>query len=172
MRYIIYIAFFAIFSCTTRSFCQKLHTYDVHPEEYDNQNFNLNQQTNIATTLALENEITFPFFDGSFNELQQTAKENNKPYFVYFNAIWCGPCRQVKSNILTNKTLISLSENENLAYSIDVEDFEGIEISQKYNVKQLPYFIFFNPDQTVAGTITGYISPDTFIKKMNEYFNK
>ena len=76
-----------------------------------------------------------------FNNLDSKILSNNdKIILLYFGAVWCNPCQELKQKLI--------DEQENLPYmkvlycDCDCEDNQ--EILNKYNVKVLPTQIFIH----------------------------
>jgi thioredoxin 1 len=68
----------------------------------------------------------------------KSSLNNNEFVLVDFYAQWCGPCRTI------SKYLDSVSDklsNNAIIYKVDVEEAENI--SEEYNVQNLPCVILF-----------------------------
>lgn len=51
------------------------------------------------------------WFEGSVEEAFKVASKENKPLFIYWGAIWCPPCNQIKKTIFTKSEFISEAQN-------------------------------------------------------------
>ena len=43
------------------------------------------------------------FFKGTFGEALAKARQENKPLFVDFYAVWCVPCKKMAQNVFTQE---------------------------------------------------------------------
>jgi thiol-disulfide isomerase/thioredoxin len=66
----------------------------------------------------------------------------DKHIILFFGAIWCGPCKKLKNNIMEIKEIID-NKNCILCY-IDVDNELNSDITSKYKINFLPTQIFIN----------------------------
>jgi len=62
--------------------------------------------------------------------------DNNKVICLYFGAIWCGPCKQLK-NRLENQETTDIMPKLVVGY-LDIDDESNSELVEKYKVNSLP----------------------------------
>jgi thioredoxin-related protein len=109
------------------------------------------------------------FYDGSLGQLEEQAKGEEKPYYLYFSADWCGPCQVLKKNVFSIPEVYDYSNENYLAFYVDVDEFNGQELSKRYEVDGIPTFIFFNSNGKYLGQITGGMNSQTFLEILEEY---
>jgi thioredoxin-related protein len=78
-----------------------------------------------------------------------------------FSASWCAPCQRMKKDIFTNQRIAMLANQNYLAYYMDLENFDDVEINSKlFKVSQLPTILFFDPlgkqIDSAVGSYDGY----------------
>jgi thiol-disulfide isomerase/thioredoxin len=65
---------------------------------------------------------------------------NNRVTLLYFGAMWCGPCKQLKDKLKDSETLRMMPRLE-VGY-LDVDDTNNEELKKRYKVQSLPTQIF------------------------------
>lgn len=120
------------------------------------------------SVVAVRDTVIFSKLD--FEAFRKLARFENKPYFIMFSASWCAPCHRIKNEIFTNSQIAALANQNYLAYYMDLENFDAVEINSRlFKVSQLPTVIFFDPrgietDQAI-GVFDGYY----FFRKLRSH---
>ncbi len=127
----------------------------------------LKNDTINQDTIAFKEVI---FFKESFASFLAKTKAYKRPYFIYFNASWCGPCKKLKKETFRYEPLVDYIDYNMLALSVDTESFDGIELSQKYQVEHLPTLIFFDEHGQQKGKIDGYMQGYSFLNKLKSFY--
>lgn len=109
------------------------------------------------------------FFAGSFASVRQSAKINNRPYFAYFTASWCMPCRQMDETTWKDPHLARYIDSHYYAAKIDVEDFDGYAFADQYKVIAFPTILLFAPDGSFLKRIEGSVSGSKLKSYLQEY---
>ena len=113
---------------------------------------------------------TVAFSQLDFDSFQKQAKFENKPYFIMFGASWCAPCHRIKNELFTNQQIASLANQNYLAYYIDLENFDNLEINSKYfKVSQLPTILFFDPVGKPTDKAIGFFDGYYFFRKLRAH---
>ncbi len=112
------------------------------------------------------------FFTGSFDDLLKEAKRTRKAIFLDFTAIWCGPCQQMEKETFANATVAAVSNDSYLAYKVDIDWFVGMDIAEKYNVKQYPTIVFLDSQGRYLSRIKGFYAPQYFVQYLKQYSGK
>ena len=86
------------------------------------------------------------FSAGDWDSAQKQAKLEKKLYFVDFDASYCASCRNMDESTYQDGALASFIEQSVIALRLDVQDFDGVMWSQKYEVEALPTMLIFNEE--------------------------
>ena len=130
----------------------------------------------------------------TYDEAQRKATEESKPLFIFVEADWCIPCRQMKSEVFPRMEVSRLLNQRYYAVSIDVDsretlEFQGETLSERAfartkKVTSTPTMIFLEPDGTELGrrpgaadndeliTLLKYVDSENFDKISLEEFEK
>jgi thioredoxin 1 len=103
------------------------------------------------------------FFEGDYYQAIKLAKNENKIVFIDFYATWCGPCKRLKSNTFSDKSVGTFYNQNFVNLYIDAEKGEGVTLAEKYNVKAYPTLIFTNQDGVVVKRVEGYMNANAFL---------
>ena len=124
----------------------------------------------ISIATKAQDIMTTSFFTGSYQELLQEAKRLKKPIILDFTASWCGPCRKMANETYSDEVVASIVSLKYFAYKVDVEEFNGLEIADKYQIFQYPTTLFLDYNGKVLGRLKGFYPPEYFIKilQMNQ----
>lgn len=102
----------------------------------------------ISTVAGAQNrEIKFEH--GTWAEILQKSKTENKPVYVDCYTSWCGPCKWMAKNVFTNDTVADFYNAQFVNVEIDMEKGEGLEIAKKYNIVAYPTMLFVNANGEV-----------------------
>lgn len=109
----------------------------------------------------------------TFNEAQSKAAIESKPLFIFVEADWCVPCKQMKSEVFPREEVSRLLNQRYYAVSIDVDsretlNYQGETLSERAFVRtkrvtSTPTMIFLEPDGTELGRRQGAVDSDELI---------
>lgn len=103
------------------------------------------------------------FEDRSFNEVKEMAQKSNKPIFIDFYASWCGPCKQMESEVFQNPS-VALYMNENfINYKADVGSRIGKNLAYRYGVLHLPTLIVVTPQGDIIAKESRFMDSLQFL---------
>lgn len=108
------------------------------------------------------------FFQGTWKELLAEAKKKNRPVWVDFYAVWCGPCKMMAKNTFENKEVGDYSNANYIAYKIDAEKGEGPEWADKYQINAYPTIVFLDANGNHIKNSVGYKTPEQFLAELKE----
>ncbi len=118
----------------------------------------------ISTSTKAQDIMTTSFFTGSYQELLQEAKRLKKPIILDFTASWCSPCRKMANETYSDEIVASIVSLKYFAYKVDVQELEGLELSDKYQAFQYPTTVFLDYNGKIFGRLKGFYPPEYFIK--------
>jgi len=116
-----------------------------------------------ATTKSPPSEPGINFYKGSYKDALTEAKKQNKLVFIDAYASWCGPCKLLKQNTFTDKSVIQYFNDHFINLSVDVEKGEGPLLATKYKVTHFPTLIIADKDGKRITFTVGYIQPDDLL---------
>jgi thiol-disulfide isomerase/thioredoxin len=91
------------------------------------------------------------------------AKAANKPVFLYWGAVWCPPCNQVKATIFNRQDFIDRSRFFVPVY-IDGDSPSAQRQSARFKVVGYPTMILFKPDGTEITRLPGEVDADQYMR--------
>jgi len=103
------------------------------------------------------------WFEGSVEEAFAIAERENKPIFLYWGAVWCPPCQEIKHTVFKSRRFIAQTKSFVPVY-LD-GDTEAAQLNgEKFGVKGYPTMIIFNSKHQEITRIPGGID----ISKYND----
>jgi thioredoxin-related protein len=111
----------------------------------------------------------FVFQDIVYTDFIKLADSTNKNYFIQFTAEWCGPCKMMDKLVFSKSDILSEINSNYLAYKIDIDAFDGVQVTQDYGIKSIPATIIFDSKGNVLKRIEGYQSENMFLDILKRY---
>lgn len=109
------------------------------------------------------------FFQGSFTSAKLKASEEGKLFFLDFTASWCTPCKWMEETTFTDPTLAAYVKENYVALQVDIDDFDGYALKQKYNIQILPSLLVFNSSGLLLGQYQESLSPSNMLGILQQY---
>lgn len=107
----------------------------------------------VSMTACFAEDINWqPFSDSTFAK----AKKQHRMVLIFGKATWCPWCRRMKSETLTDSTVISLINNNYVPVMIDID--EQSNVADRFNISVVPANIILTGDYQVVDSKTGYLS--------------
>ena len=125
-----------------------------------------------AVAIAAPQITQVNFFEGTWEELLEYSKKENRPFFVDVYTEWCGPCKLMSKFTFTDSQVAELANANFIAYQIDAEKGEGIDIADDFKVRAFPTVLFFNAEGKSIGKVVGYYDAERFLGALDKYLKK
>jgi len=116
-------------------------------------------QTPAAAAVAQDDGIAW--FQGDVPAAFTHAKAENKPIFVYWGAVWCPPCQQVKATIFKRREFIERSRLLVPVY-LDGDLPSAQKYGEQFGVVGYPTMILFRPDGTEIMRLPGGVDIELY----------
>lgn len=123
-----------------------------------------NHETSYGASL-----VEFNLDPKTYEEALQQSKDANKPIFIYFQADWCGYCKQMKKNVFSkNEVKKYLSENY-IKLFVDVDQDEATK--NKFKIRSLPTYLVISPEGEIIQKHSGYLDAINFMSWLEPKIN-
>jgi thiol-disulfide isomerase/thioredoxin len=84
------------------------------------------------------------WFDGSVEEAFAFSQAENRPLFLYWGAVWCPPCVEIRSTVFRSQRFIALSRLFVPVY-LDGDTERAQDWGDRFGTKVYPTMIVFSP---------------------------
>lgn len=120
----------------------------------------------IAGVCALNAQPLFR--DLSYSEALHKSTLESKPVFLMCYTNWCGHCKKMKEEVLTDSVLNEYFSKYFVCVKIDMEAGEGIMLHNQFAVKMYPTFIFLDHTGTTLYRLMGEFKPEDLIAQAEQ----
>lgn len=96
----------------------------------------------ISIGSAQTNAINFN--GGSLKKTLKEARKQKRTVVLDFYADWCLPCKQMEKVTFSDPEVIEHFNKNHVIYRVDVDQFAGMDIAEKYRVNKYPTLIFLD----------------------------
>lgn len=111
------------------------------------------------------------FEENPMADVLAKAKKENKLVFVDCYTSWCGPCRNLATNVFTRDEVGKYFNEKFVNTKVDMEKGEGPELSKKYGVSAFPTMLILDHDGNEAGRVVGFRASDELIDAVEKVVN-
>lgn len=108
------------------------------------------------------------YFNKPWKEVLAKAKLENKYIVVDCYTDWCGWCKVMDKETMTNDEVIATIHQNYIAVKVDMEHGEGVKMAMKYHISGFPSFLYFNPDGRYVYQSAGYQKKDAFLAELKK----
>lgn len=99
-------------------------------------------------------------FQRSLEDAQQSAK-SKRPIVILFEAPWCGWCRKMATDTLTDSS-VQAASGKFLWVKIDVD--KEPELAARFGVEGVPVTVVLDSEGRLLGSRGGFIAPEKFVE--------
>lgn len=110
----------------------------------------------VAETSTADKTQGIAWFKGSVDEAFKKASTEKKPLFLYWGAVWCPPCEEIRNTVFKSQDFIALTHLFIPVY-VDGDSDNAQAIGERFGVKGYPTMIVFNPAGEEVTRIPGGI---------------
>ena len=110
----------------------------------------------IAIIMAYKPSTKVSFTQMDWDAARNKAISEKKIYFVDFDASYCATCRNMDQTTYQSVRLAEYIESNVVANRINIQDFDGVMWSQRYDVEALPTMLFFDEKGRLVKKMVGY----------------
>lgn len=98
------------------------------------------------------------------------AKRTGKPVFLYWGAVWCPPCNQVKATLFPRPDFVERSRTFVPVY-VDGDKPGAQKVAARFRVTGYPTMVLFKPDGSEITRLPGEVDPERYLLTLNAASN-
>ncbi|MCF8210467.1 MAG: thioredoxin family protein, partial [Rhodoferax sp.] len=115
---------------------------------------------------AIATSVAWVKPDGAnMDKIFADAKAANKPVFLYWGAVWCPPCNQVKATVFNRKDFIERSQQVVPVY-LDGDNPGAQKLGAQFKVRGYPTMIVLRPDRTELTRLPGEVDAQRYLEAL------
>jgi thiol-disulfide isomerase/thioredoxin len=99
----------------------------------------------------------------SWEQIKAKAARENKMIFFDAYTTWCGPCKYLEESVYTDAAVAAYFNANFINVKFDMEEGEGIELSEEFGITSYPTLLFFSPDGSPVHIFIGALNAKEFI---------
>jgi thioredoxin-like negative regulator of GroEL len=98
------------------------------------------------------------------------ARQSGRPVYLYWGAVWCPPCNQVKATLFTRPDFVERSRAFIPVY-VDGDRPGAQKIAARFKVSGYPTMVVFRPDGTEITRLPGEVDPQRYLLTLSAALN-
>jgi thioredoxin-related protein len=129
---------------------------------------NTDSHADVGTEAQAKPQIDW--YDGTVDEAFALAKAEGKPVLLYWGAVWCPPCAQLKATIFKRADFIEKTDLFVTVY-LDGDTERAQSYGEKFSVRGYPTLIIFNPEAEEVTRIPGGMNLERYVDVLDLALN-
>ncbi len=114
-----------------------------------------------AATATTADKNGIHWYPGSVDEAFAVARQQKKPVFLYWGAVWCPPCNQLKATLFKNPAFIRKTRLFVPVY-LDGDTEAAQKLGERFGVLGYPTLILFTPEGEEITRLPGGMSMERY----------
>jgi len=128
----------------------------------------------LCLTMAVSNtakatNVDLLFNRGSLQQAQTQAAQQGKLYLVDFEAKWCLPCKWMDETTFSDPSVSNYLSDNYIPVKVDIDDFDGFNYKQEYNIQVLPSILIFNSKGDLVGRYEESMTPSAMMEILENH---
>lgn len=125
-----------------------------------------------AATAGAASRITWirAASDAEVDKAFALGRKSGKPVFLYWGAVWCPPCNQVKATLFSRPDFVERSRVFVPVY-VDGDKAGAQKVAARFRVQGYPTMILFKPDGTEVTRLPGEVDPQRYLLALTAGLN-
>src|SRR5262249_22312773 len=108
----------------------------------------------FAHSIATAADADIQWFNGGVDAAFAQAKRENKPVFLYWGAVWCPPCLELKATVFAQPAFIQKSRLFIPVY-LDGDSATGQRAGASFGVVGYPTLVILTPERREVLRLSG-----------------
>jgi thiol-disulfide isomerase/thioredoxin len=108
--------------------------------------------------------------DAEVDKAFALGRESGKPVFLYWGAVWCPPCNQVKATLFSRPDFVERSRAFVPVY-VDGDKPGAQKVAARFKVQGYPTMIVFKPDGTEITRLPGEVDAERYLLTLTAGLN-
>jgi len=104
------------------------------------------------------------FQKGNWQSVLDSARIQKKSILVHCTADWCLPCKQMQRYTYSDSFLAAYLKKNYIVYEWQAENFDHIELNQRYKVERYPTILFITASGNEMSRLIGFQSANEIQK--------
>ncbi len=100
--------------------------------------------------------------DNEVDKAFALGRRTGKPIFLYWGAVWCPPCNQVKATLFSRADFVERSRAFIPVY-VDGDKPGAQKVAARFKVTGYPTMVLFKPDGTEITRLPGEVDPHRYL---------